>query len=79
MTDIKRYQLRIGDQWCDAADGNMLASINPANQQVWAMIAQAAASDVNAAVTAARHAFETDWRSTNGLKRAALMHQLANR
>ncbi|CDG52985.1 aldehyde dehydrogenase [Vreelandella titanicae] len=78
MGEMKRYQLRIGDQWCDAADGNVLESINPLNQQAWALIPQATASDVDAAVQAARHAFETEWRSTNGLQRAALMHELAN-
>ena len=78
MGEMKRYQLRIGDQWCDAADGKVLESINPLNQQAWALIPQATASDVDAAVQAARHAFETEWRSTNGLQRAALMHELAN-
>lgn len=78
MGEIKRYQLRIGDQWRDAAEGQVLESINPINQQAWAFIPQATAADVDDAVQAARQAFETEWRSTNGLQRAALMHELAN-
>lgn len=78
MSEMKRYQLRIGDQWCDAADGKVLESINPTNQQAWALVPQATVSDVDAAVKAARRAFEANWRLTNGLQRAALMHKLAN-
>ena len=78
MGEIKRYQLRIGDQWRDAAEGKVLESINPINQQAWAFIPQATAADVDDAVHAARQAFESEWRSTNGLQRAGLMHELAN-
>ncbi|MBV7483787.1 aldehyde dehydrogenase [Bordetella sp. BOR01] len=72
-----RYQLYIDGQWQDGADGDTFAAINPFNQQEWARIPQATPADVRRAVAAARNAYETVWRKTNGSQRAALLHNVA--
>src|SRR5262249_33097108 len=51
---------------------------NPFNQEVWATIPAATEADVTAAVAAARRAYETTWRHTNGLTRATLLNRLAD-
>ncbi|SJN09582.1 Aldehyde dehydrogenase [Halomonas citrativorans] len=71
------YQLYIGGAWRDATGGATFPAINPVNQQAWADLPQANAEDVDAAVSAAREAFDGGWKDTNGLTRATLMQRLA--
>ncbi|MBE0402250.1 aldehyde dehydrogenase [Halomonas citrativorans] len=71
------YQLYIGGAWRDATGGATFPAINPVNQQAWADLPQASAEDVDAAVSAAREAFDGGWKDTNGLTRATLMQRLA--
>ncbi len=71
------YQLYIGGAWRDATGGATFPAINPVNQQAWAELPQATAEDVDAAVIAAREAFDGSWKDTNGLTRATLMQRLA--
>ena len=65
MTDtlpaVKAYQQFIGGAWVDAASGETLDVINPANDQVIAKVPKSAAEDVDRAVDAADAAFAT-WR-----------------
>lgn len=72
------YQLYIGGSWRDATGGATFSAINPVNQQAWADLPQARAVDVDAAVKAAREAFDGGWKDTNGLTRATLMQRLAD-
>jgi len=74
----ERYQLYINGIWRAGTGGEIMPAINPYNQDVWAQIPIAAASDVDEAVAAARHAYESVWRHTSGLERARLMHRLAD-
>lgn len=74
----KMYQLRIGDEWRYSSDGQTFSAINPVDQEIWAYLPQATHADVDAAVVAARSAFEDGWKQSNGLKRATLMHRLAD-
>ena len=57
-----RYQLYIGGAWCDASDGATFDSFCPANGERLCSFAEAAKSDVDAAVTAAWNAFPS-WRA----------------
>ena len=75
---IAKYQMFIDGTWRDAADGATMPAVNPFNQEVWASIPVATESDVAAATTAARRAFETNWRHTSGLERASLINRLAD-
>jgi aldehyde dehydrogenase (NAD+) len=72
------YQLFIDGQWRASGDGATMAAVNPFNQQVWAHIPVATASDVEDAIAAARRAYEDVWRHTSGLERAKLIHRLAD-
>lgn len=74
---IQRYQLVVDGRRVPAADGRMLQSTNPYTGEVWAEIPDAGAEDVAQAVAAANRCFQTVWRDTPGVKRAALMHKLA--
>lgn len=48
----------IGGQWVESESGQKFKTINPANEQALADIAQASAKDVDKAVAAARQAFD---------------------
>jgi aldehyde dehydrogenase (NAD+) len=74
----ERYQLFIGGEWRDGSSGETLPAINPFNQEVWAEIPVATEADVEAAIAAARQAYETGWRRSTGLERATLIHRLAD-
>ncbi|GAA5174674.1 MULTISPECIES: aldehyde dehydrogenase [Halomonadaceae] len=72
------YRLRIGDSWRAAEGDASFAAINPFNQTTWARVPEASAADVDAAVAAARTAFDNDgWGRSPGLARATLLHRLA--
>ncbi|AEG51640.1 Betaine-aldehyde dehydrogenase [Sphingobium chlorophenolicum L-1] len=72
------YDLYIGGEWVSPEANERFPAVNPFNQNEWATIAQAGASDVSAAVSAAREAFEQRWRGVPGVERARLMHRLAD-
>ena len=75
----KRLKMYIGGRWVDAASGRTFDSINPYQQKVWATVPDAAAVDVDAAVTAAREAFDNGpWRQTTGAQRAAMLRKLGD-
>lgn len=74
---VEKYQLFINGQWRDSESGATFDALNPFNQEIWASIPEATNGDVEAAIAAARHAFETTWRHTSGLDRATLITRLA--
>jgi aldehyde dehydrogenase (NAD+) len=51
----------IGGQWQRSSSGRTLPVIDPANGQIFAEIARGGADEIDAAVRAARAAFEGDW------------------
>ncbi|WP_313954580.1 aldehyde dehydrogenase family protein, partial [Frankia sp. EI5c] len=68
----------IGGSLVDAADGRVLPNINPATEQVLGYVADASATDLDAAIAAARTAFDTgDW-PTNPALRMRCLRQLAD-
>src|SRR5688572_33133426 len=58
---MTRKQLLINGEWRDASDGATMPVINPATEEVIALVAAATRDDVDAAVAAARAAFEGPW------------------
>jgi acyl-CoA reductase-like NAD-dependent aldehyde dehydrogenase len=67
-------QLFIGNRWCAGADGTTFETINPATGEVITELAAATTADVNAAVHAARAAFEGHpWRKLSSSDRANLL------
>jgi Aldehyde dehydrogenase family len=58
--------------WSHAVDGRLFDSRNPATGEVWARVAEAGPEDIDRAVAAARHAFESSWSTTRAADRAAV-------
>lgn len=75
----KQHRLFINNEWVDASSKETIESIDPATGACLANVAEANTSDVDAAVTAARAAFESDeWRRMTGADRANLMWRVAD-
>jgi aldehyde dehydrogenase (NAD+) len=78
MMPMKEFGLFIDGQWRSAADGRMLATINPATEEPWAHVAAAGPADVDAAVSAARRSYdERVWRGQSNQERAAVLSRIA--
>jgi aldehyde dehydrogenase (NAD+)/betaine-aldehyde dehydrogenase len=76
MTDLPT-KLLIGGEPRDAQDGRTFATFDPAHGGELAQVAQGAAADVDAAVTAARDALNGAWMKTSPAKRARALNRLA--
>jgi aldehyde dehydrogenase (NAD+) len=72
---MKSYKMFIAGSW--VAGDETFETVNPFNQEAWAMIPQASKADVDAAIDAARRAYQTVWRQTTPVARAALMMRFA--
>ncbi|MET0451972.1 MAG: aldehyde dehydrogenase [Mycobacterium sp.] len=75
---LARYKLWIGGRWVDARDGATFQSINPTTGQPWADVAEAGDADIEAAVAAARSAFDGGWRDAPAAQRAATLRRLGD-
>jgi acyl-CoA reductase-like NAD-dependent aldehyde dehydrogenase len=75
----RAYRMLVGGDWIDASDGRSFSSLNPYSGLHWATIPHASASDVDAAVRAAREALAAGpWHQLDGRGRARLLHALAD-
>ena len=71
------YQNLIGGKWQPASDGRTLDMVSPSDGQPFARIARGSAADIDAAVRAARHAFEEGaWSRMTAVERGRLMTRL---
>jgi aldehyde dehydrogenase (NAD+) len=69
----------IGGQWVPAASGKTFETINPATEETIALVAEGDAADVDAAVAAAREAFEQGpWSRLDARERGRLLYRLAD-
>ncbi len=76
--EMRHYQMLIGGEWVDAQSSRTFESINPYTGKTWAVVPEAGEADVDAAVRAARSAFdEGPWGRMTGTERARLMRRLA--
>ncbi|MDX3975190.1 aldehyde dehydrogenase family protein [Shinella sp.] len=74
-----RSELYIDGAWTPSSNGETFEVINPATEEVIHHIAAATAGDVDAAVKAARRAFDTDgWPQKTGTERARYLRAIAN-
>ena len=70
------YENLIGGRWQPASDGRTLDMVSPSDGQVFAKIARGSRADVDAAVKAARHAFEEGaWGKLTATERGRLLTQ----
>jgi acyl-CoA reductase-like NAD-dependent aldehyde dehydrogenase len=78
MLTTTKTQLLIGGQWRDAQDGATYENVNPATSAPLAGVAEATRSDVDAAVGAARKAFDAGkWSSMAASRRAKIVYKIA--
>jgi len=70
--------LLIAGEWREASDGGLFDTFDPANGQLLAHLARGTSADVDAAVAAARAAFEADaWRGMTPSARGKLLWRIA--
>jgi aldehyde dehydrogenase (NAD+) len=78
IVDIQSsYGLFINGSFVDPISGGSRKTVNPANEEVLAEVAEAGEADVDAAVQAARHAYETVWGPMRGADRAKYLFRIA--
>lgn len=78
-TEFPPRDLWIGGQWRPAANNATYTTRNPVDDSPITEIAHADAADVDAAVQAARHAYETSgWRQMGGAERGRILFAAAD-
>ncbi|MGB3870969.1 MAG: aldehyde dehydrogenase family protein [Flavobacteriales bacterium] len=77
ITIKPQYELFIGGKWVKPKSGKYFDTINPANEQKLARIAEANEADVDAAVKAARKAYEGPWGKMPASERAKYIYRIA--
>ena len=74
---VASYRMLIDDEWVEARAGGRFVSVNPVTGEPLAEVPHARAADVDAAVLAARRAFEEGpWPQTKPADRARLLRSL---
>lgn len=76
-TERKHWKLFINGQQVDAASGESFEVINPATNETLATVARAGREDVDAAVTAAREAYNGKWTRLGAARRSGLLYKVA--
>jgi len=71
------YGLFIGGEFVDTRDGHTFKTISPASEEVLAELTEAGPADVDAAVAAARRAYDRVWSKTPGRERAKYLYRIA--
>ncbi len=74
---MEQAQHFIDGQWCAPESGETLAVIDPSDGEPFAQIARGNAADIDAAVSAARHAFDGAWGALAAAERGRLLYRLA--
>jgi acyl-CoA reductase-like NAD-dependent aldehyde dehydrogenase len=76
--EIEPGRLFIGGRWREAADGARTEVVDPSRGAVLTTVAAASAADVDAAVRAARDAFDDGtWSGLSGRERGRVLHRVA--
>jgi phenylacetaldehyde dehydrogenase len=70
-------RLLIGGEWVKARSGKTFATIDPSTEQELALVAEADAADIDAAVRAARRAFDSGWPGMSPHARTRVLLQMA--
>jgi (Z)-2-((N-methylformamido)methylene)-5-hydroxybutyrolactone dehydrogenase len=76
---IQSYSMLIGGEWRESSDGGTFESINPVTGEPCARVPLATEQDVDAAVDAARRAFDDGpWSELTPVQRAGLLRKLGD-
>jgi len=77
-TELTEYGLHIAGKDVPGETGGTYETLNPYTGRPWARVADGGAADVEAAVAAARAAFEGAWGATTAPERAAVLRRAAD-
>jgi acyl-CoA reductase-like NAD-dependent aldehyde dehydrogenase len=79
-TKAEDKKMLIGGEWRDASDGGSFESVNPATGELLANVPEATGKDVDAAVAAARAAFEpgAEWRQLPPAAQAKILWRVGD-
>jgi aldehyde dehydrogenase (NAD+) len=77
VTLKERYGLFINGRDVAASDGGTFASVNPATEEILALVAHATPADADKAVRAARRAQRRSWGTLPGKERAKYLFRIA--
>ncbi|GIJ51125.1 aldehyde dehydrogenase [Virgisporangium aliadipatigenens] len=78
IVDIRSsYGLFIDGSFVDSVDGKTFKSVNPATEEQLAEVVEGSPADVDAAVAAARRAFDTVWGPMSGADRSKYLFRIA--
>jgi len=78
QTAVRTYQLFVGGKFVDSRDRKTFPVYDPSTEEVIAYAPEAGPADVDAAVKAAKEAFET-WSQTTAQERGRVLFRLAER
>jgi 1-pyrroline dehydrogenase len=78
MAEGKTWQMFIGGEWVDSGRGETEPDINPATGKAVATVQVGTREDADAAVAAAKKAYDEVWFDTPPKERAAMMLKLAD-
>lgn len=78
QVEVARYPMHIGGKAHNPCSGEWLGSLNPATQEVWAMIPRGGAEDAAVAAAAAHAALRGAWAKLTPTQRGAMMFRLAD-
>ena len=78
MPKLKEYKMYINGVWIDSENKKTFESLNPENNEPWAVVPEASAKDVNKAVEAAQKAFKGEWPKLMPRERAKYLRAIAN-
>lgn len=76
--DGRVRRMLIDGKWVDAQSGQTIATHNPATGEIIGYVPRAGAADIDAAVFAARQAFEGPWSRFKPFERQALLLRIAD-
>src|ERR1700752_5342508 len=80
QTEVKTYQMFINGEWVASKSSKIFPVLDPSIEEVIAQVPDASADDVNAAVSAAKVAFEEGpWATTTAQERGRVLFRLADK
>ena len=72
-----KRKLFIGNDWVAGKSGKHIDCIDPASGEVFDSVPAGGPADIDAAVSAARQAFDRGWKRTTGAERAKILRAIS--
>tara|TARA_B100000029_G_scaffold433705_1_gene446675 strand:- start:674 stop:2155 length:1482 start_codon:yes stop_codon:yes gene_type:complete len=78
MPELKKYKMFIDGLWVESESKKTFETLNPENNEAWAIVPEASTKDVDRAVIAAQKAFDGEWPKLFPRERAKYLRTIAN-